>query len=264
MTKKIEKENIKNIYSDALFWATAPLSKKKPYHLTRVHESVLRKLIHYDKKNPKISFSSEWIAKHTFLDITQIEKSIPHLNGKGYIRCTYLKSKGKNKEVVKRRIINIEWDFIEEILAEVPKLQKMENLEIEELEPEDEDEDEERNSLIPPSTVPNNDNLDNIPPSASEKDLLQQSNQLIRIQLDEIVDIEQVMIYLGFDMKDTNSMLSSLGNKEVPFKEIVLRINYFARQQQKYTDYNNIKITDDIKEKLQKMIIKKPIQLPNY
>ena len=258
MIKKSDNENIKKNYSDALYWATSPLSKKKSYHLTRVHESVLRKLIHYDKKNPKIGFSSEWIAKHTFLDITQIEKSIPHLNKKGFIRCTTFSTKGKNLDVVKKRIINIEWDFIEEILSEVPKLQKTENLEPE----EPKDEDEESNSLIPTSTFPKINNFDKILASTTEEDLPQEINQLIRIKLEEIVDIEEVMIYLGFDMKDTKSMLLSLGHKEVPFKEIVLRIRYLTRQQ-KYSDYNNIKITDKIKDKLDKMIIKKAIQPPN-
>lgn len=258
MTKKSEKENIKNIYSDALYWATSPLSKKKPYHLTRVHESVLRKLIHYDKKNPKIDFSSEWIAKHTFLDVTQIEKSVPLLNKKGFIKCIHFSIKGKGGELVKRRIINIEWEFIKEILSEVPKLQKIENLEPEEKE---EQQEEESNSLIPPSTLPNIDKLDIIPTTISDEDLPQQSNQPIQFELEEILNVEQVMIYLGFDLNDMNSMVLFLGKKEVPFQEIVRRINYLARQQ-KYDDYNNIKITDEIKENLQKMIFRKPIQLP--
>lgn len=124
--KKQETKGIKSIYSDALFWAMSPKSKDKKYHITRVHESVLRKLIHYDKKDKKITYSSEWISKHTFLDITQIEKSIPHLEKKRFIKCIPYTVKNENGDKLKRRIININWDFIQEILSEVPKLELIE------------------------------------------------------------------------------------------------------------------------------------------
>lgn len=124
--KKQEKKEIKTIYSDALYWSMSPLSKDKKYHLSRVHESVLRKLIHYDKKDKKITYSNEWISKHVFLNINQIEKSIPHLEKKGFIKCITFSIRNEKGEMIKRRIININWDFIEEVLSEVPELKFIE------------------------------------------------------------------------------------------------------------------------------------------
>lgn len=124
--KKQETKTIKTTYSDALYWSMSPMSRDKKYHLTRLNESILRKLIHYDNSNIKITYSNEWISKHVFLDITQIEKSIPHLEKKGFINCITYSKKNKNGELIKRRIININWDFIKEVLSEVPKLEFLE------------------------------------------------------------------------------------------------------------------------------------------
>ena len=121
--KKQPTTEIKNIFSDALYWSMSPKSKDKKYHLSRVHETVLRKLIHYDRSNTKITYSNEWISKHVFLDITQIEKSIPHLEKKGFINCITFSKRNKKGELVKSRIININWDFIKEVLSEVPKIE---------------------------------------------------------------------------------------------------------------------------------------------
>jgi hypothetical protein len=122
MTTKNSKD-IKKIYSDALYWAMAPKSKGKPYHLGRVDESILRKLIHYDKTNSQIKYSSEWIAKHTFLDITQIEKTIPRLEKKRYIKTITHGLKDDSGNKIKRRTIYINWKFIESVLNEVPKIE---------------------------------------------------------------------------------------------------------------------------------------------
>ena len=124
--KKQETKPIKTTYSDALYWSMSPMSKDKKYHLTRLNESILRKLIHYDNSNIKITYSNEWISKHVFLDITQIEKSIPHLEKKGFINCITYSKKNKNGEMIKRRIININWDFIQQVLSEVPELKFIE------------------------------------------------------------------------------------------------------------------------------------------
>lgn len=124
--EKQETKEIKKIYSDALYWSMSPMSRDKKYHLTRLNESILRKLIHYDKKNIKITYSNEWISKHVFLDITQIEKAIPHLEKKGFINCITFSKKNKNGEMIKRRIININWDFIQEVLSEVPEVKFIE------------------------------------------------------------------------------------------------------------------------------------------
>jgi hypothetical protein len=124
--EKQETKEIKKIYSDALYWSMSPMSRDRKYHLTRLNESILRKLIHYDKSNLKITYSNEWISKHVFLDITQIEKSIPHLEKKGFINCITFSRKNKNGEMIKRRIININWDFIKEVLSEVPEVKFIE------------------------------------------------------------------------------------------------------------------------------------------
>ena len=124
--KKQQTTEIKNIFSDALYWSMSPMSKDKKYHLSRVHETILRKLIHYDRSNIKITYSNEWISKHVFLDITQIEKSIPHLEKKGFINCITFSRRNKKGELVKSRIININWDFMKEVLSEVPKLEFIE------------------------------------------------------------------------------------------------------------------------------------------
>ena len=124
--KKQEPKTIKTTYSDALYWSMSPMSRDKKYHLTRLNESILRKLIHYDKSNIKITYSNEWISKHVFLDITQLEKSIPHLEKKGFINCITYSKKNENGELIKRRIININWDFIKEVLSEVPELKFIE------------------------------------------------------------------------------------------------------------------------------------------
>lgn len=124
--KKQETKTIQTTYSDALYWSMSPMSRDKNYHLTRLNESILRKLIHYDKKNKKITFSNQWISKHVFLDITQIEKAIPHLEKKGFINCITYSKKNKDSKMIKRRIININWDFIKEVLSEVPKLEFIE------------------------------------------------------------------------------------------------------------------------------------------
>jgi len=124
--KKQQTTEIKNIFSDALYWSMSPMSKDKKYHLSRVHETILRKLIHYDRSNIKITYSNEWISKHVFLDITQIEKSIPHLEKKGFINCITFSRRNKKGELVKSRIININWGFMKEVLSEVPKLEFIE------------------------------------------------------------------------------------------------------------------------------------------
>jgi hypothetical protein len=115
-----KQKNIQQIYSDALYWAMSPKTKDKPYHLTRTLESVLRKLIHYNSSNPRISYSNEIIAQHTFLDTSTLEKAIPALNKKRYIKTVTFQINDGNGKITSRRLININWEFIESVLAEVP------------------------------------------------------------------------------------------------------------------------------------------------
>lgn len=112
-------QSIKNRYYDVLFYATAPLTKNKPFHLKPVEQIVLTKLIHYDSTNPKITYSNKVIAEHTFRTERQIESVIGSLKNSGYITTiSHVISNGKNN-IVKRRTININWDFIATILNEI-------------------------------------------------------------------------------------------------------------------------------------------------
>jgi len=120
------KKAIKQTYSDALYWATSNQSKTNDYHLTRTEEAILRKLIHYSSRNEKITYSNKLISKHTFIDETQVEKAIPRLTKIGYLKTiSFAISEGG--KVVKRRTININWEFLEKISKEVPQTDSLEN-----------------------------------------------------------------------------------------------------------------------------------------
>lgn len=114
-------KTIKQIFADALYWAMSPKSKGKPYHITRTEESVVRKLIHYDNKNPKITFSNRLIGDHTYLEESTVEKVIPSINKKGYITTITFQVNDGTGKITSRRIININWDFISSVLNDVPK-----------------------------------------------------------------------------------------------------------------------------------------------
>jgi len=113
------------MHSDALYWAMSPITKGRDYHITRLQESVLRKLIHYSKKNEKITYSNELIGKHTFLKVSSIEKVIPQLVKLGYIRS--IVSNGQDGENhFKRRTINIKWKRLAFVLSEIPNEDELE------------------------------------------------------------------------------------------------------------------------------------------
>jgi len=113
------------MYSDALYWATSPLTKGREYHIALREETVLRKLIHYSKKNEKITYSNEIIGKHTFLKVTTIEKVIPELVNLGYIRS--IVSTGQDGgNYFTRRIINIKWEKLAFVLSEIPNDDELE------------------------------------------------------------------------------------------------------------------------------------------
>jgi len=115
-----KKYSIKSTYSDALYWATSTQSKDKGYHLTRTQEAILRKLIHYAHSHEKITYSNVIIAQHTFSGEETIRKAIPELAKKGYISKAIIKIVDSGKFITRRTIL-IKWDFLETVLANVPK-----------------------------------------------------------------------------------------------------------------------------------------------
>jgi hypothetical protein len=126
----MKKLDIGKCYSDALYWAMSNQSKGKDYHITRVQEAVLRKLIHYyftNKKksstNRNITYSNSIIAEHTYMGEETIKKAIPVLTKKGYISTDLHKINIKG-EFKYRRTILIQWDEIESILKDIPDLEK--------------------------------------------------------------------------------------------------------------------------------------------
>ena len=121
----MKKYSIQNMYSDALYWATSTQSKDKGYHTTRTLEAILRKLIHYSRKNEKITYSNSIIAQHTFMGEETIRKGIPKLTKIGFISTATFKI-SDNGEIKTRRTIFIKWDFIQTILDDVPKQEKTE------------------------------------------------------------------------------------------------------------------------------------------
>ena len=120
------KKTIKQTYSDAMYWATSNQSKTNDYHLTRTEEAILRKLIHYSTRNEKITYSNRLVAKHTFIDETQVEKAIPRLTKIGYLKTISFTINDGGK-IVKRRTINVNWEFLERISNEIPQLDSIEN-----------------------------------------------------------------------------------------------------------------------------------------
>lgn len=122
----MKKNSIKNTYSDALYWATSTQTKNEGYHLTRTEEPILRKLIHYsrsketNRKSESITYSNTIIAKHTYMGEETIRKAIPRIAKKGWISTAAIKIVNGG-EIKTRRTIFIKWDFIQNVLDNIPK-----------------------------------------------------------------------------------------------------------------------------------------------
>lgn len=113
--------SLKNKYNDVLYWATSKQAKGKDYQITRTEEAVLRKLIHYDKSNPKITYSNSIIAEHTFMGEESVKKAIPKLAKKRYISTATYKITDDGA-IKTRRTIFVKWDFIETVLGDIPEV----------------------------------------------------------------------------------------------------------------------------------------------
>lgn len=116
-----------NHYSDALYWAMSPKSRDKDYHITRLQESILRKLLHYSKSKENITYSNAIIAEHTFLNEETLRKEIPNLVRKGVIWTSNNRIHVNGKFKTRRAIFIIK-DKLDFILSEVPKKEKQEEL----------------------------------------------------------------------------------------------------------------------------------------
>ena len=122
----MKKLSIKNTHADALYWATSKQSKNKSYHITRTQEAVLRKLIHYSKKNASITYSNSVISQHTFIGEETLRKNIPILAKKGYISTACMKI-SDGGQIRTRRTILIKWNFLEKVLADIPMIENDSN-----------------------------------------------------------------------------------------------------------------------------------------
>jgi hypothetical protein len=107
-------------YSDVLYWVISPMTKDKEYHLTYTQEAILRKLIHYEKSSKFINYTNETIYSHTYVSVENLKKIIPKLNRLGFISISNKKHLD-NGEFKTSRTITINWNFINNISAELPK-----------------------------------------------------------------------------------------------------------------------------------------------
>jgi hypothetical protein len=106
-------------YNDALYFASSYLTKKESFHLTSTQERILRKLLHYNSKNSKITYSNELIAEHTFTNFKMVEREIPKLVSMGYIK-SFVTLISDGDMIKSRRTININWEKFNEIINLLP------------------------------------------------------------------------------------------------------------------------------------------------
>jgi hypothetical protein len=219
----MSKKSIKEMYSDILLWGTSPISRGKRYHLTNLQESVLRKLIHYDRSNKFINYSNETISYHMYRDgaVDYLKKIIPELNKLGYISISN-KKHYKDGEFKTSRTIMIDWDFIESIVPDLPKVKS--KLEIEELImiSDDEIEIESQNEL---------EDLEN------------------SIRLDDEIDLYNVLPRIGFSSEDTIYIIDALNDSLPIFRDFIKCIKDLIKESN-YKDYTGPKITPEIKSNL--------------
>lgn len=123
------KLNIKKTYSDMLYWVRSSVNKKKDYYLTPSEADILRKLIHYSKKNEKITYSNEIISSHTFIPEVTIKDVIPKLNRIGYINSATTTIKDGQKWI-RRRTIYIDWEFLETVMKDIPVVNETPQVEV--------------------------------------------------------------------------------------------------------------------------------------
>tara|TARA_R110000751_G_scaffold260701_1_gene360075 strand:+ start:1403 stop:2203 length:801 start_codon:yes stop_codon:yes gene_type:complete len=110
----------KKYYEDVLNYASS-LPSTNEVSLSPFEVRVLRKLIHIGNTNPKITYSNENLSKLLYCpdSVKTIKKVIPKLVKKKYIKSiSSVISDGKS--INKRRVININWEKIEEVFNILP------------------------------------------------------------------------------------------------------------------------------------------------
>lgn len=219
----MSKKSIKETYSDVLFWVTSPMSKDKRYHITYAQESVLRKLIHYTNKGVKrfINYSNESISSHIYMSEEHLKKIIPKLNKVGYIIISNRKH-NNNGEFKTSRTIEIDWNFIESIVPDLPKVKSKTKIEEVTIDSNEEIEVESQNEL---------EDLEN------------------SIRLDDEIDLYNVLPRIGFSCDDTLYFVDSLKDSLPIFRDFIKCIKDLIKESN-YKDYSGPKITPEIKDKL--------------
>lgn len=122
---------IKQTYHDALFFASSQQNKQAPetginkngkpkkkvdksFFLVANELKVLMKLIHYSTTNENITYQDKDISKHTWIPQQSIINTIKSLKDKGYI-INEINKGNDNGNWYCKRIININWKFIESV-----------------------------------------------------------------------------------------------------------------------------------------------------
>ena len=216
-------KSIKQTYSDVLFWVTSPMSKGKRYHITYAQESVLRKLIHYDggRERSFINYSNESISSHIYMSEEHLKKIIPKLNKVGYISISN-KKHYKDGEFKTSRTIMIDWDFIETIVPDLPKVKsKSETEEV---------------------TIDSNEEIE-VEPKNEIEDL---ENSF---RPDDEIELYKVLPIIGFSCEETSYIIEALNDSIPIFRDFIKCIKYLIKESN-YKDYTGPKITPEIKSKL--------------
>ena len=235
-------QDIKNIYNDALYWATSPQSKEKGYHISRVHDSVLRKLIHYCKNKELVYYTNDVIAKHTYLGEEQIKKSIPLLDKKRFINCSYNSRRDDNGNIIKRRAISINWKMFEKIMDDLPNSTAT-LIEENQVDSEFNNDIVDKATLVAPKDI-TNDNAEKV---------------VLKFKQDDMVSLEYLFENFGIDLDLAVEFLLQFRShfdyeEKVRFGEVIKYVHSIVKEQ-KYKDYKGVRIDNDIADRFNNMML---------
>jgi hypothetical protein len=245
--------DIKNIFNDALYWATSPQSKEKGYHISRVHDSVLRKLIHYCKNKEQVYYTNDVIASHTYLGEEQIKKSIPLLDKKRFINCSYTSRRDDNGNIIKRRGISINWPTFEKIMDELSHKGEQKTVDIapesyQELEVENVNNFEVENVVF--SGNSNSDDVD---------DFIQSIEPEIGYREDDIVSIQEIVDSMALSPDYAKSLLNFLKDAfeyrpRVKFGDLYCNLT-MNKLLEKYGNNDDFIIEEVVVDKIRELLI---------